>query len=174
MLTSRRAGRLAVCASVALLAACSSSSTDEASDGSPLSTAAPGTYGEPLDTSAPDPTDVATDPAPSTSAAPSSGARGEATVRITYSGWNAGSGVVEVGGFVPQLVEAGGSCTLTLTQGAASATASREATPDVSTTACGELTVPGDQLAPGTWSAVLSYESDTASGASDPVEVQVP
>ena len=174
MLTSRRAGRLAVCASVALLAACSSASTDEASDGSPLSTAAPCTYGEPLAPSAPDPTDVATDAAPSTSPAPTSGARREATVQITYSGWNPGSSVVEIGGFVPQLVEEGGSCTLTLTQGAASASASREATPDVSTTACGELTVPGDQLAPGTWSAVLSYESDRSSGASEPVEVQIP
>lgn len=173
MLTSRRAGRLAVCASVALLAACSSS-TDEPSSASSLSTAPPGTYGEPLDTSAPDPTDVATDAAPSTTPAPTSGARGEATVQITYFGWNPGSGVVEVGGFVPSVVEEGGSCTLTLTQGAANASASREATANVTSTACGELVVPGDQLAPGTWSAVLSYESDGSSGASEPVEVQVP
>lgn len=173
MLTSRRAGRLAICASLTLLAACSSS-TDEASSGSPLSTAPPGTYGTPLDPTAPDPTEVATDPAPSTAPAPTDGARGDATVQITYYGWNPGSSVVEVGGFVPFLVEEGGTCTLTLTQGSASATVTREATPNVSNTACGELVVPGDQLAPGTWSAVLAYESDSSTGATEAVEVQVP
>jgi hypothetical protein len=173
MHTSRRTGLLAVCASVALLAACSSSS-DEASSGSPLSTAAPGTYGTPLDPTAPDPTDVATDPAPSAAPTPTDGARGEATVQITYYGWNPAGSVVEVGGFVPFLVEEGGTCTLTLTQGAASATATREATPNVTSTACGELVVPGDQLAPGTWSAVLAYESDRSTGSTEAVEVQVP
>lgn len=173
MLTSRRTGLLAACASVALLAACSSS-TDEASSGSPLSTASPGTYGTPLDPTAPDPTDVATDPAPSAAPTPTDGARGEATVQITYYGWNPGSSVVEVGGFVPFLVEEGGTCTLTLTQGGASATATREATPNVTSTACGELVVPGDQLAPGTWSAVLGYESERSTGTTEAVEVQVP
>ncbi|MBN1093852.1 hypothetical protein JKP75_15610 [Blastococcus sp. TML/M2B] len=173
MLSSRRAGTLAACASLALLAGCSSS-TDEASSGSPLSTAPPGTYGTPLDPSAPDPTEVATDPAPSTVPAPTGGARADATVQITYYGWNPDSSVVEVGGFVPFLVEEGGTCTLTLTQGGASATASREATPNVTSTACGELVVPGDQLAPGTWDAVLAYESERSAGSTEPVEVQVP
>ncbi|MGY1754898.1 hypothetical protein [Blastococcus sp. SYSU D01042] len=171
MHTSRRAGRLAVCASVALLAACSSS-TDEASQASSLSTVPPGTYGQPLDPSAPDPTDVAIDPAPS--AAPTTVARGDAAVQITYYGWNPGSSVVEINGFVPTLVEEGGTCTVTLTQAGASVTATREATPNVTNTACGELTVPGEQLGAGAWSAVLSYESDGSSGASAPVEVQVP
>jgi hypothetical protein len=121
-----------------------------------------------LDTSAPDPTEVATDPTPTVEA------RGDAAVQITYYGWNPGSAVVELGGFVHSLVEDGGTCTLTLTQGAATATASREATPNVTSTACGELVVPGDQLAPGAWSAVLSYESADSQGASEPVEVQVP
>jgi hypothetical protein len=171
MLTSRRAGRLLLCSSVALLAACSSS-PDEAADGSPVRTApptqAPGTYGTPLDTAAPDPTAVATDPAPTTAA------RGNATVQITYYGWNPDSGVVELAGFVPSLVEEGGSCTLTLTQAGTSATATREATPNVTNTACGELVVPGDELAAGTWRAVLSYESPRSTGASEPVEVLVP
>lgn len=173
MLTSRRTGLLTLCASVALLAACSDSG-DEAPSGSPLSTAPPGTYGAPLDTTAPDPTGVATDPAPSTAPAPTSAARGDAVVQITYYGWNPGSSVVEVGGFVPFLVEEGGTCTLTLTQDAATATATRAATPNVTSTACGELTVPGDQLAPGTWSAVLAYESDRSAGVTGAVEVQVP
>lgn len=75
---------------------------------------------------------------------------------------------------MPFLVEEGGTCTLTLTQGGASATASREATPNVTSTACGELVVPGDQLAPGTWDAVLAYESERSAGSTEPVEVQVP
>jgi hypothetical protein len=171
MHTSRRAGLLALCTSVVLLAACSAD-PDEASSGSPRATAPPtappGTYGTPLDTAAPDPTAVATDPAPTEEA------RGSAAVQITYYGWNPDSSVVELNGFVPSLVEDGGTCTLTLTQAGASATATREATPNVTNTACGELVVPGDELAPGTWSAVLSYESAGSEGASAPVEVQVP
>jgi hypothetical protein len=36
------------------------------------------------------------------------------------------------------------------------------------------MAVPGDELASGTWSAVVSYESETTSGQSDPAEVVVP
>lgn len=170
---SRRAGLPLACAAVALLAACSSD-PDETVRSSPLSTAAPGTYGTPLDTSAPDPTEFATDPAPTAAPTPSEEARGDAVVQITYYGWNPGSSVVELAGFVPSLVETGGTCTLTLTQGTASATATREATSNVTSTSCGELVVPGDELAPGAWSAVLAYESADSAGTSAAVEVLVP
>jgi hypothetical protein len=175
MHTSRRAGRLALCASVALLAACSSA-PDETSGGSPLATAPPGTYGVPLDSTAPDPTEVATDPTPTAAPTPTgtTGSRRDAVVQITYYGWNQDTSVLEVGGFVHSLVEEGGACTLTLTQGSERATATREATPNVTSTACGELVVPGDQLAPGAWNAVLTYESADSEGESQPVEVLVP
>jgi len=121
-----------------------------------------------VDPARPDPADVATDtprtPAPA----------GDAPVLITFAGWQASAGVVEVGGFVDQVVESDGSCTATLTNGQRTVSASRPATPDATTTSCGWLSVPGHDLAPGTWTAVLSYASRTSTGASAEVEVVVP
>ena len=94
-------------------------------------------------------------------------------VLITWSGWDPTLGGVEVGGYA-DLVESGGTCTLMLAKGAATASASRAASADVSSTSCGALTVPGAELSPGTWEAVLTYESPCAAGTSEPVEVEVP
>lgn len=94
-------------------------------------------------------------------------------VVTTYAGWNATSGAVEVGAYAAA-VEAGATCTLTLTQGGATVSAEGAATPDVSTTACGDLAVTRDRLAAGTWQAVVRYESATSSGVSAPVTVEVP
>lgn len=94
-------------------------------------------------------------------------------VTVTYFGWNDGARQVQVGGFVGGVVEEGGVCTLTLTKGGATVTGRTEALPDASTTSCGEVAVPGDELSAGTWRAVLSYSSDGHSGASEPVDVEV-
>jgi hypothetical protein len=160
---SRRAGHLALCTSVLVLAACTS-----ASDESPLASASPGVYGTALDDSAPEPTEVARD------APPTIGATDDATVQITYFGWNPDLSAVELGGFAASVVETDGTCTLTLTKDGATATSSSAATPNVGTTACGEQLVPGDQLSRGTWTAVLTYDSPTSHGESAPVEVEVP
>ena len=146
----------------------SASSTTAAPRTSATAGLSPGEYGAPVDPSAPNPTGVATD-VPATNSA-----RPDASIFITYSGWDAGNRVVEVDGYVQQVVEDGGTCTLTLTKGGASATASRPATADVSSTSCGALTVPADQLSSGTWSAVVSYASSTSQGSSAPLDVQVP
>ncbi|WP_409330461.1 hypothetical protein [Trujillonella humicola] len=116
----------------------------------------------------PDVDDVVTDaPAP----APSGGDVG---VLVTYAGWDPASSAVEVAGIVDRVVATEGACTVTLTSGDRTVTAGGPATPDVTTTACGSVFVDGAQLAPGTWSAVLSFAAGTTSGASAPVEVQVP
>ncbi|MGY1804692.1 hypothetical protein ACI78T_15535 [Blastococcus sp. SYSU D00922] len=131
-------------------------------------TAAPGEYGEPVDPSLPMPSDVATDtpvsPGPAT----------DARLFVTYSGWNAQSGAVEVGSYLPTAVESDGTCTLTLTRGETSVTASTTGTPNVTSTSCGGLSIPGSEVSSGTWVAVVSYESATSSGSSEPVEVEVP
>jgi hypothetical protein len=147
-----------------------------------------GTSDAPTRTPEPTPTALATtapadpDPAPAEPAEPTqpgtdpvAPAPGIATVDVvtTYAGWNATSGAVEVGAYAAA-VEAGATCTLTLTQGGASVTAEGPATPDVSTTACGDLAVTRDSLAAGTWQAVVRYESVTSSGVSAPVTVEVP
>jgi hypothetical protein len=94
-------------------------------------------------------------------------------VVVTFSGWNAVSEEVQVGGYVPGVVEDGGTCTLTLTQGDRSVAAEADATADAATTACGAVTVRGTELSDGTWSAVLSYESADRAGAADAVDIEV-
>jgi hypothetical protein len=94
-------------------------------------------------------------------------------VVVTYYGWNPTAKDVEVGGYVEGVVEDGGVCTLTLTKGGASVTATADASADASTTACGGVTVPGSQVSAGTWKAVLSYSSAGHAGTSDAVDVEV-
>ena len=169
MRTSLRVLSLGFTAAVLLTSsACSSDDNSADADRTPLSEAPPGVYGAALDPSQPDPTEVATD------APVSIGPSDDAPVEVTYHGWNDLTRTVEVGGFVVSVVESGGRCTLTLTQGSVSVETTTEATPNVGTTSCGEQAVAGDRLSPGTWRAVLSYESDTSKGVSAAVEVQVP
>jgi hypothetical protein len=98
------------------------------------------------------------------------------TVRVvtTFHDWNVITHEVMVGGYVPGVIEDGGTCTLTLTSGSSTATGRTQAHADASTTTCGAVTVAGSRLAAGTWNAVLSYSSPEHRGAASPVTVQVP
>ncbi|SDO32717.1 hypothetical protein [Geodermatophilus sp. DSM 45219] len=93
-------------------------------------------------------------------------------VVLSLAAWEAGS--VVAAGYVSPVVEDGGTCVLELTRGGETRTATAAGLADASTTACGDLQVSGEELAAGTWTAVLRYESDAASGESDPVDVEVP
>lgn len=156
---------------------------------SAAATAAPGTYGTPVDPSLPNPTDVATDapvtPAPADAEAPGdpgspetvspdAGSVDPATVVVTYSGWVDDSAAVELGAYVAGVVESDGTCSLTLTSGSATVTTQVTAEPDASSTSCPTMAVPGADLAPGNWQAVVAYESAGASGRAAPVTVAVP
>jgi hypothetical protein len=168
----------ATVAAVAGTAACGSAGgSGPAAEGSAASaeqaattSSSPGVYGVPVDPSTPDPTDVATD-APVT-VTPNDD--GSLPVVLTFADWNATSGAVEVDGYLAGIVEDGGTCTLTLTQGATTATAEVPGTADATTTSCGGASLPRAQLAPGTWTAVLSYRSGSTTGSSAPAEVTVP
>ena len=113
----------------------------------------PGTYGAPVDPSLPNPTDVATDaPAPSTAAetVPVRAGAGAGPVPVPVPRWSsptpAGSTApagVEVGAYLAGLAETGGTCTLTLTGAAGTATAQVTAEPDAASTSCPTLAVPG-------------------------------
>jgi hypothetical protein len=94
-------------------------------------------------------------------------------VVLTYSAWSAEDRSVLAGGYVSGVIEDGGICTLTLTQGSATVTVEGPAMPDASTTVCGGLTVPGDRLAAGTWRATLSYASPAHAGTSATAPVEV-
>ncbi len=95
-------------------------------------------------------------------------------VNVTWSGWDDTTATVLAGGFVGDVVESGGTCTLTLTLGGVVVTGESPAEPDATSTSCGEVVVPGSGLAAGTWEAVLSYSSGRSAGQSAPFTVVVP
>ena len=157
-------------------AACTSSSSGSTTDSAATAgttvaaDAPPAVYGSSDVPARPDPTDVATDP-PAEAVTTGS----DVPVVVTYAGWEETSAAVEVGAHVTGLIEDGGTCTLTLTRDGVEVTASAAGMADASSTTCGSgFTVPGAELAGGTWSAVVSYESATASGSSEDVTVEVP
>lgn len=113
--------------------------------------------------------------APSGRAQPSgSGAPKTVPVQITIHDWNAKQGQAEVDAFVPGEVIAGGTCTLTMTQGSVHRTATHRAVTTPASTSCGLITIAGSQLGAGSWQAVVRFQAPTATGASDPVTIQVP
>jgi hypothetical protein len=164
----------------------SSSSTGvAASSGAPSGTPASGTTAEAAGPSSsgavPDPRASDAPPPPSIPPAdevatdePVPASDGPADVVVSYAGWDDASSSVEVSAFLGGVLEDGGTCTLTLTKDGASQTASTAGTADVSTTICGLLSVPDAGLTPGTWSAVVTYDSSATTGSSDPVQVTVP
>jgi hypothetical protein len=93
---------------------------------------------------------------------------------LVYADWDAAARQVEASGFVGDLVEAGGVCTLTLTNGSAQVQATVTSQLDASTTNCGPIVVPGAQLAAGVWQAVLTYRSETSHGTAEALTVSVP
>ncbi|MEI4272308.1 hypothetical protein TEK04_11305 [Klenkia sp. LSe6-5] len=92
----------------------------------------------------------------------------------TYASYDAAGARVEVGAFIQEVVETGGTCTLVLNRGEASAQARSTAVPDASSTACGALSIPASDLAPGAWDGFVTYESRTSNGRSDDFVVVVP
>lgn len=81
---------------------------------------------------------------------------------------------VEASGMVPGLVEDGGVCTLTLTQGSTSRTVSGGTAAAQESTYCSLLTYPVQELGGGTWEATLTYASEKSYGVSDAASVVVP
>lgn len=162
-----RGAALTVALAAALLTGCSSD--DDAQEEATPSSASqsPPTYGSTPETSVPAPTSVASDPEPS--AAPV----GTGSVRITYADWNPEARVVEAGGILPDVVEVGGVCTLTLSKDGESVTATVEGLPDARSTNCGGLVI-ADTLSAGTWSAVIDYRSARTEASSEPAQVQIP
>ena len=144
---------LVLAAAVALVAGCSSSGAD----GGP-------TAEQPVPNQVPDDVAAVTDPP-----RPS-----DTDVVLSFVGWDEDTASVQVSGYVTPVVEDGGTCTVDLTRGDVTVEAGGPTLADATTTVCGGLTVPGDQLSPGTWEAVLRYESPRTAGASEPLTVEVP
>lgn len=178
MLHGHRAGAplLGALALALTAAACTAPAPDAAA--SPSATATTTPSATPTVTAAPGATPqpgATGDPgsAPGATATPPVSGDGRAVVElvVSYAGWQASA--VEVAGFVP-VVESDGVCRLVLTSAGGEVAVEQAATPDASTTSCGWLSVPGTDLSPGTWSAVLSYSSGASVASSAPVPVEVP
>ncbi|SFO94168.1 hypothetical protein SAMN05660464_1638 [Geodermatophilus dictyosporus] len=103
------------------------------------------------------------------------GRQADVVVVSTYSGWDPTASAVVTGGYVADLVEDGGTCSLTLSRDGVVLTGGESAaTPDVASTSCGEVRLTGAELTAGSWEAVLRYSSPDAVGESAPFPVVVP
>ncbi|MGY1747623.1 hypothetical protein [Blastococcus sp. SYSU D00695] len=98
-------------------------------------------------------------------------------VVLSFVAYDEASDELQAGGYVRPVVEDGGTCTLVLVpeaEGAAELEVTVSGLADASTTVCGGFSVAGDDLVPGTWTAVLRYGSAAATGESAPVTVELP
>lgn len=93
-------------------------------------------------------------------------------VVVTYTGWDAGTGAVEVAGYVPDIIEDGGTCTLTLTRGAEVVSAEGPALSDATTTSCGTVDVQLPATGEGHWNARLAYSSSSSRSTSETFTVR--
>lgn len=164
----RRIAAAASVAGVVLLAGCTGG-------GTAAPTSDPTSGGTTSPTSSPDPepsVETTPPPAPTTSPAdptPPLDDDDRATVSpfIAYAGPGTDPATIEVAGFVPEVIEEGGTCTATIPATGMSVTAPAYA--DASTTSCGLLVL---KTAPAGQTVVLSYSSETSTGISDPAEVR--
>ena len=169
LLTALAAAALttSACADVAAVGQAGATSTPQAVAETSSSPSAAASSSAPA-TAAASPTEVVTD------APVSTGPTKDGVVFLTGAEWDADEQGVVVRGYLEDVVEDDGVCTLTLTAGGTTRTAERNGTSNVTSTSCGALTVPGAELSPGAWTAVVTYRSSTSRGTSDPVEVAVP
>lgn len=103
---------------------------------------------------------------------PQSGTK-SVTPLISSWGQNPDTNNLEVAGFIPEIYEDGGKCTLTLTRNGQTITKDSSAHKDVSRTSCQPFAISQDSLTPGTWSATLKYASSTATGSSTSTTITV-
>jgi hypothetical protein len=91
---------------------------------------------------------------------------------ITYA--DQADGNVEVGAFLSEIYENGGTCTLTATRGTNKLTAQSLAAKDATTTNCRVMSIPLSSFTvKGTWTLTVSYDSPTSSGTSSPKDITI-
>src|SRR4030095_16005060 len=107
----------------------------------------------------------------SSTPAPPSGS--QASIVMTYATYT--NGGVEASGFVSNVFEDGGTCTLTLSKGSLSVTGNSQGFVDVNKTSCPPIVINRSQIPEsGDWTAVLSYSSSSAKGSSSSQTINVP
>ncbi|OGL23976.1 hypothetical protein A2791_03695 [Candidatus Saccharibacteria bacterium RIFCSPHIGHO2_01_FULL_46_30] len=96
---------------------------------------------------------------------------GKTQVNLLVTNARIANGTVSASGFVTNIVESGGACTYTFTNGNATLTKTAQTLTNPSSTTCATVSFPASELtANGTWKVVLGYSSDKASGTSNPKE----
>jgi hypothetical protein len=138
---------------------------------SPDATDAPveATPGEPV-TSPP----VSSTPAPDVPPADEAAAPRAVSPFVTFDQWQAESRTLTVGATVPDLVDAGGTCTLEASRDGTSVSATYTAVASAASTDCGSMSLSDDRLTSGTWDVTVSYSSPAAEGAVTDYEVTIP
>ena len=76
-------------------------------------------------------------------------------------------------GYVPSVVEVGGSCSVSLKKGSEIVSNTSGAVVNAQSTSCSQITIPITDLSIGTWEAILTYTSKDYEGSSSPTEVTV-
>jgi hypothetical protein len=83
------------------------------------------------------------------------------------------SGSVAARGYIPGIIENGGTCTLTLSKGSIKLADNHTAYGNAQNTGCGLMIIDKSKLSSGTWSATISYISVKYTGTSEPQNVRV-
>ncbi|WP_029432606.1 hypothetical protein [Blastococcus sp. URHD0036] len=165
MTVRTRSALVLVAAALLPLAGCSSDDpdTDTAAAEGPAATSSSSSAPASEETEPPAGETAATDPPrPATT-----------DVVLTQAEWDPAEAALLGSGYISPVVEDGGTCTLEVSRDGNVVRATTEGIADATTTVCDGLALPGDELRSGTWTVVLRYESETTSGESAPVEVEV-
>lgn len=121
------------------------------------------------------PTDTASPSAqPSETPSPSEKPKQAVSVVVLQADTDAAAGTINVIAQASGIAEDGGTCTLTVTQGATSKSVSAKAESNVSDTQCYPLSLSIVGLAPGDATFTVSYNSTGYTGKSNPSPVTVP
>ena len=90
---------------------------------------------------------------------------GDVVVALTRWNWIAPQQMISVAGYLPQIVEEGGTCTLVARSGATELRNSAAAAPDAHQTAC-IVNLTNAAITPGQWTVRMEYTGPSGSGAS--------
>lgn len=84
-----------------------------------------------------------------------------------------GNGSVEANGYITEVVENDGTCTLTLNKNGQKVSKSKQAMPDAQSTICGLMVIERNQLSPGDWRATITYSSSKYHGISEERSIRI-
>jgi cytoskeletal protein RodZ len=115
-------------------------------------------------------TPVTTNPQPSSTASPPVTVK-KVVPSMSYYAYN--SGTLTLGGGVSGLVENGGTCTVSVWQGASTVTQKFAAKAGPSSTDCGAMSISSTKFTSGTWNLTITYSSPDAQGTSPATQVSL-